>query len=134
MVLPDSFQRSIVSIPRRPRLLLGLGMQALIPFVSLYLALLLRLDLDPGRIDISAFWIWGLVLILLRLVALITFRVHTGLWRYVSVPDLLGITKASTASTILFILLLWLVSDFEGIPKSVPFIEWGVHIFLAGGL
>ena len=109
-------------------------MQALIPFVSLYLALLLRLDLDPGRIDISAFWIWGLVLILLRLVALITFRVHTGLWRYVSVPDLLGITKASTASTILFILLLWLVSNFEGIPKSVPFIEWGVHIFLAGGL
>ena len=114
--------------------MLGLGMQALIPFVSLYLALLLRLDLDPGRIDISAFWIWGLVLILLRLVALITFRVHTGLWRYVSVPDLLGITKASTASTILFILLLWLVSNFEGIPKSVPFIEWGVHIFLAGGL
>jgi len=52
----------------------------------------------------------------------------------VSVPDLLGITKAASVSTIIFILILWLVSDFQGIPKSVPLIEWGVHIFLAGGL
>ena len=51
-----------------------------------------------------------------------------------SVPDLLGIAKATTASTIVFTLLLWLISDFEGIPKSVPIIEWGIHIFLAGGL
>ena len=134
MEFSDSFKRSIASIPRRPRLLLGLGIQGLIPFASLFVALLLRLDLDPGRVDMSAFWIWGILLILLRLVTLITFRTHTGLWRYVSVPDLLGITKAATVSTIVFILLLWLISDFQGIPKSVPFIEWGVYIFLAGGL
>ena len=134
MAFPDSFQRTITSIPKTRRLLLGLAAQALIPFASLYVALLLRLDLDPARIDMTAFWIWSTSLTLLRLLALIQFRVHTGLWRYVSVPDLLGITKATTASTIVFILLLWGISDFEGIPKSVPFIEWGVHIFLAGGL
>ena len=109
-------------------------MQALIPFASLYLALLLRLDLDLSRIDHTVFLVWAPVLVLLRLVALVKFRVHTGLWRYVSVPDLLGITKATTVSTIVFIPLLWLISDFEGIPRSVPIIEWGVHIFLAGGL
>jgi len=109
-------------------------MQALIPFASLYLALLLRLDLDLSRIDHTVFLVWAPVLVLLRLVALVKFRVHTGLWRYVSVPDLLGITKATTVSTIVFIPLLWLISDFEGIPRSIPIIEWGVHIFLAGGL
>ena len=134
MTLPDSLQRTITSIPKTRRLVLGLGAQALIPFISLYVALLLRLDLDPTRIDTSSYWIWSTSLTLLRLLALIQFRAHTGLWRYVSVPDLLGITKASTAATIIFILLLWTISDFEGIPKSVPFIEWGVHIFLAGGL
>ena len=134
MEFPDSFQRTITSIPKTRRLLLGLGVQALIPFISLYVALLLRLDLDPARIDTSAFWLWSISLTVLRLLALIQFRAHTGLWRYVSVPDLLGITKAATAATIVFILLLWVISDFEGIPKSVPFIEWGVHIFLAGGL
>jgi FlaA1/EpsC-like NDP-sugar epimerase len=134
MPISDSFQRAITNIPRSRRLLLGLGMQALIPFASLYLALLLRLDLDLSRIDHTVFLVWAPVLVLLRLVALVKFRVHTGLWRYVSVPDLLGITKATTVSTIVFIPLLWLISDFEGIPRSIPIIEWGVHIFLAGGL
>lgn len=115
-------------------MLLGLGVQAVIPFASLYVALLLRLDLDPSRIDLGIFWVWALVLAWLRLVTLVQFRAHTGLWRYVSVPDLLGIAKATTASTIVFLPLLWLISDFEGIPRSVPIIEWGVHIFLAGGL
>ena len=112
----------------------GLGIQAAIPFASLYLALFLRLDLDTGLIDHTIFWIWASVLAWLRLTALVTFRAHTGLWRYVSVPDLLGIAKATTVSTVVFIPMLWLVSDFEGIPRSVPIIEWGVHIFLAGGL
>ena len=112
----------------------GLGIQAAIPFSSLYLALLLRLDLDTALIDHTIYWTWALVLAGLRLVSLIKFRAHTGLWRYVSVPDLLGIAKATTVSTIVFILLLWLASDFEGIPRSVPVIEWGVHIFLAAGL
>ena len=134
MAISDSFQRAIASIPRRRRLLLGLGVQAAIPLASLYLALLLRLDLDASRIDHSIYWIWAAVLVMLRLAALGQFRAHTGLWRYVSVPDLLGITKATTASTIVLIPLLWLVSDFEGIPRTVPLIEWGVHIFLAGGL
>ncbi|MCH8911290.1 MAG: polysaccharide biosynthesis protein [Chloroflexi bacterium] len=134
MAISDSLQRAITSIPKRRRLLLGLGVQAVIPFASLYLALLLRLDLDPTRIDHTIYWIWALVLVWLRLVALIQFRAHTGLWRYVSVPDLLGIAKATTVSTIVFIPALWLVSDFEGIPRSVPIIEWGVHIFFAGGL
>ena len=134
MAISDSFQRTIASIPRRRGLLLGLGVQAAIPLASLYLALLLRLDLDASRIDHSIYWIWAAVLVMLRLAALVQFRAHTGLWRYVSVPDLLGITKATTASTIVLIPLLWLVSDFEGIPRTVPLIEWGVHIFLAGGL
>ncbi|MDP6666610.1 MAG: nucleoside-diphosphate sugar epimerase/dehydratase [Dehalococcoidia bacterium] len=134
MAIFDSFQRAIATIPRRRRLLLGLGVQAAIPFASLYAALLLRLDLDASRIDHSIYWIWAVVLVLLRLAALVQFRAHAGLWRYVSVPDLLGIAKATTASTIVLIPLLWLVSDFEGIPRTVPLIEWGVHIFLAGGL
>ena len=55
MAISDSFQRAIASIPRRRRLLLGLGVQAAIPLASLYLALLLRLDLDASRIDHSIY-------------------------------------------------------------------------------
>ena len=134
MAFPDSFQRTINRFSRSHRLLMGLGLQAIIPFISLYVALLLRLDLDPNRVIMTTFWIWASVLTSLRLLSLIQFRAHTGLWRYVSVPDLMGIAKATTVSTIVFTLLLWLISDFETIPRSIPIIEWGVHIFLAGGL
>ena len=134
MEFSDSLQRNITSLSRSRRLLVGLGLQALIPFISLYIALFLRLDLDHSRINATAYLIWAPGLSLIRFVSLVYFGAHTGLWRYVSVPDLLGIAKAATASTFLFTLLLWLVSDFQGIPKSVPIIEWGVYIFLAGGL
>lgn len=115
-------------------MLLGLAFQALLPLVSLYVALLLRLDLDQSRISYSAFWIWAPILVWLRITALIYFRAHTGLWRYVSVPDLIGVAKATTVSTIIFTAAGWLLSGPEDIPRSVFIIEWGVHIFLAGGL
>ncbi|MEC9293742.1 MAG: nucleoside-diphosphate sugar epimerase/dehydratase [Chloroflexota bacterium] len=134
MAFPYSLQSTITSLSRSRRLLVGLGLQALIPVIALYIALFLRLDLDHDRINMTAFWIWAPSLCLIRLLSLLYFGAHAGLWRYVSVPDLLGIAKAATASTLVFTLLLWLISDFEGVPKSIPIIEWGVYIFLAGGV
>jgi FlaA1/EpsC-like NDP-sugar epimerase len=134
MPLSTAIQRAVPSIPRRSRLILGLVVQAILPAISLYVALLLRLDLDESRIVYSSLAIWIPVLIGLRLVALVYFNAHTGLWRYVSVPDLIAVAKSTTAATIVFgIIGLLLIDPFE-IPRSVYVIEWGAHIFLAGGL
>jgi FlaA1/EpsC-like NDP-sugar epimerase len=115
-------------------MLFGLAVQAVLPAASLYIALLLRLDLDESRITYSAFVFWGSILVALRVVALVYFKAHTGLWRYVSVPDLIGVVKATTAATIVFTTLGLLFAESLEMPRSVYFIEWGVHIFLAGGL
>ena len=49
-------------------------------------------------------------------------------------PDLIAVAKASTVSTIIFgIIGFFLIEQFE-IPRSVYFIEWGVYIFITGGL
>ena len=58
MAFPDSFQRTITSIPKTRRLLLGLGAQTLIPFVSLYVALLLRLLYSPLSLSKEELF-WG---------------------------------------------------------------------------
>jgi FlaA1/EpsC-like NDP-sugar epimerase len=134
MSLSATIQRAVPNIPRRRRLIFGLALQALIPAISLYVALLLRLDLDESRINYSAYWTWGPVLIGIRVVALVYFQAHTGLWRYVSVPDLIAVGKAATASTIIFTLAAYFLSGPNEIPRSVFFIEWGVYLFLAGGL
>ena len=115
-------------------MLFGLAIQAILPAASLYIALLLRLDLNESRISYSAFAYWGLILIVLRVVALVYFKAHTGLWRYVSVPDLIGVIKATTAATIVFTVFGLIFANSLEIPRSIYLIEWGVHIFLAGGL
>lgn len=115
-------------------MLLGLLVQAALPAISLYVAMLLRLDLDESRISYSAFVVWAPALIGLRLLALIYFNAHTGLWRYVSVPDLIAVAKSTTAATIVFGIIGLLIIDPLEIPRSVYFIEWGAHIFLAAGL
>jgi FlaA1/EpsC-like NDP-sugar epimerase len=106
MVNYESIQKKIVSTSLNRRLWLGLGVQALIPIASLLVALLLRLDLDIDRIDFGAFFLWVSVLIALRLVALVWFDAHKGLWRYVSMTDMIGISRATTVATAIFIPLL----------------------------
>ena len=134
MSINAAIQRAVPNIPRRRRMLFGLAVQAILPAASLYIALLLRLDLDESRISYSAFVYWGLILVVLRVVALVYFKAHTGLWRYVSVPDLIGVIKATTAATIVFTVLGFIFANSFEIPRSIYLIEWGAHIFLAGGL
>ena len=134
MSISATIQKAVPNIPRRRRMLFGLAIQAILPAISLYIALLLRLDLNESRISYSAFAYWGLILIVLRVVALVYFKAHTGLWRYVSVPDLIGVIKATTAATIVFTVFGLIFANSLEIPRSIYLIEWGVHIFLAGGL
>lgn len=134
MSISNAVQRAIPRIPRRRRLLFGLIIQAILPLVSLYVALLLRLDLDESRISYSAFAVWGPVLVGLRLVALVYFHAHSGLWRYVSMPDLIAVAKATTVASIAFGIVGLLFADPFEIPRSTYLIEWGAYIFIAGGL
>jgi FlaA1/EpsC-like NDP-sugar epimerase len=134
MSITAAIQRAVPNIPRRRRMLFGLAVQAVLPAISLYIALLLRLDLDESRISYSAFVLWGSILVTLRVVALVYFKAHTGLWRYVSVPDLISVVKATTAATIVFTAFGLIFAESLEIPRSIYLIEWGAHIFLAGGL
>jgi len=134
MSFSAAIQRAVPRIPYRRRLLFGLLIQSILPVLSIYIALLLRLDLDQSRISASALMMWVPVLVALRLISLVYFQAHTGLWRYVSMPDLIAMAKASTVSTIIFgIIGFFLIEPFE-IPRSVYFIDWGVYIFITGGL
>ena len=134
MSFSAAIQRAVPRIPRRRRLIVSLLIQAVLPLASLYIALLLRLDLDESRISYSAFVIWGPVLVGLRLFSLIYIQAHRGLWRYVSMPDLIAVAKATTVTSVVFTIAGILIADPSEMPKSVYFIEWGTYIFLAGGL
>src|SRR4029450_2703567 len=93
-----SVRRSLMR-HRRP---VVIGLQLAVAAASHYAALLLRF---PGSIPqdaIAALATLLPILILLRGIALVVFRLHDGLWRYTSVRDLLRIVAAIALSSLAF--------------------------------
>ena len=57
---------------------------------------------------------------------------NRGVWRYVSLPDLLDIARAVSLTVLLFLALQFLTTRLEGYPRSAMLINWFVLIFLLG--
>src|SRR5215468_9053120 len=57
---------------------------------------------------------------------------NRGVWRYASLPDLLGIARAVSLTVLLFLALQFLTTRLEGYPRSAMLINWFVLIFLLG--
>jgi FlaA1/EpsC-like NDP-sugar epimerase len=108
--------------------------------VAWYGAWLLRVDqrevrfaLDSG-IDYAARRD-GLFLVVLaiRLAALGYFGLFQGLWRYVSITDLVNLGKATVTGTLAYTLIL-AAMRFEAVPLSIPIIESLLTLVLLGGV
>jgi FlaA1/EpsC-like NDP-sugar epimerase len=57
---------------------------------------------------------------------------NRGVWRYVSLPDLVDIARAVSLTVLLFLALQFLTTRLEGYPRSAMLINWFVLIFLLG--
>ncbi|MBI2856596.1 MAG: polysaccharide biosynthesis protein [Chloroflexi bacterium] len=94
----------------------------------------LRLDLDvtnvPGDVVVKTLPL----LIVVRVGTLGLFRLYQGMWRYVSVVDLVQIVKATTVSSAVFAALEIPIFGLEGFPRSVFLLDWVGNIFLLGGV
>lgn len=69
----------------------------------------------------------------LRAAAFGVFRLYEGLWRYVSVRDVVEMGKAVTVSSALFTLGA-LFLGFRGLPRSVLLMDWVLCVGVSGGL
>ena len=56
-------------------------------------------------VQAAVFWLFGL---------------YRGVWRFASLPDMIRIGKAVLVGTLAVTLLIWLLRDFTGVPRSVP--------------
>lgn len=95
---------------------------AITPVVFLT-ALWLRLG---EAFDPTPAYVWSNA-ILLTVCAAVVFRVlglYRGLWRYASLNDLVSITKAVTATVLVWLPLAFLVTRLEDLPRSLPLILW----------
>jgi FlaA1/EpsC-like NDP-sugar epimerase len=59
-------------------------------------------------------------------------NLYKGVWRYASTADLLSIARAATLTIVLFLIVLFLWTRLEPMPRSVPIINWFVLVALLG--
>ena len=102
--------------------------------VSFWASFVVRLDFDIDRIPSDIFWQSLPLLLAVRLASLAGFRLFRGMWRYVAIPDLVQILKATMISSIAFVILqIWLFG-LDGFPRSVFLIDFAGNIILLSGV
>lgn len=110
--------------------------QLLVVLLAYYGSFIVRFDFMPNSIP-QAQWdifLQGLpILVVLRMAALWYFKLYRGLWRYVSVGDLVQIMKASAVSSILFTAFVLLWFDLGPYPESIILLDFAANLLgLAG--
>ncbi len=101
--------------------------------ISFVLALNLRLG-EVTTLFTTGFLVGGTVLCMVVAACVFRFmRLYSGLWRFASLPDLMALAKAATLVVLVFFPLLFLVNRLEGMPRSVPVIQWMLLLGLLGG-
>jgi UDP-GlcNAc:undecaprenyl-phosphate/decaprenyl-phosphate GlcNAc-1-phosphate transferase len=74
------------------------------------------------------------LVVVVKLVLLVVCQAYRGMWRYVGMSDLLGLGKATVASSaILVVALPFVVRNVVVIPRSVLVIDWLVFTLLLVG-
>jgi FlaA1/EpsC-like NDP-sugar epimerase len=80
-------------------------------------------------------WFWQealdslLVVVPVQALVFWGFGLYRGVWRFASLPDMIRIAKAVVCGLLLATLLLWLLRDFMGVPRSVP-VLYGILLMI----
>ncbi|WP_448203392.1 polysaccharide biosynthesis protein [Azospirillum sp. sgz302134] len=73
---------------------------------------------------------------ILVLIAAVVFRLsglYRGIWRYASIPDLFQLIRAVSVVVLCFLLVMFLLTRLDALPRSLPVMLWFVQLVLLGG-
>ncbi len=99
--------------------------------LALWLAIVLRWGEQSYTLDYREFWVFSLTSLLSVLVFL-RLGLYRAVIRFMGIEAVLAVLKAVSISALILGFMVFL-SRAEGIPRSVPFIYWGIVLFLVGG-
>lgn len=119
-----------MNLPRPNRRALAFIHDTAMAAVAFLLALYLRLGSDwsvlpPGSVPASL----ALFTVTCAAVFLVS-GLYRSIWAFASMRDLVQILRAATIAVVTFIILAFLFTRLEGVPRTAPFIAW--FILLAG--
>jgi len=127
------FTRVVIERLGAYRKLSVVGIHVVLVSLSYFLAFLLRFDFRLPREQWTLF-LWTLPLLVgVRIGVFAGFHLHKGLWRYVSMPDVIGILNGVTLSSLIFVTGI-LVLFGHGFPRSIFVLDWVLCLGLVAGV
>ena len=106
------------------------GAMAAISFVA---ALYLRLGNNPLEYSRELVFTATPTFTAVAVCVFAAMRLHQGVWRYASLPELSQIMRAVTVVVLVFLLVQFWVTRLESLPRSVLVIDWFVLVTLLAG-
>jgi FlaA1/EpsC-like NDP-sugar epimerase len=122
----------IARIPFKDRRLLAYTHDILVAAMSFVLSLYLRVG-DDFMEYVPSLWLGLPIFMGTAAVSYRVFGMNSGVWRYASLRDLLAVARAVTATILVFLLCMFLVTRLELLPRSMPIINWFVLVVMLGG-
>ena len=101
--------------------------------LSFGLSMGLRLGFDFDPFHAQVLWPGAILFTATAALVFLGLRLYRGIWRYASMNDLVQLARAVTILILVFALEMFLVFRLEGMPRSVPLINWFVLLALLGG-
>ncbi len=124
----------IMGIILRYRRIVVLSVHLILIVLSNLLAFLFRFEWSVPTVYLSMISITMPIIVLVRLVTFHFFDVNSGLWRYVSVRDLVQIITGVVLSSAILGVIIYPVLGFHSYPRSVYFLDGIFLIMLMGGI
>lgn len=109
---------------------LAFAHDAAVAAIAFVLALYLRLGNDIAQLPLGAVFAALALFVVTCGAVFLACGLYRGIWAFASLRDLTEILRASTIAVVAFVILAFLVTRLEGVPRTVPVIAW--FILLAG--
>ena len=111
------------------RIFLTIFHDLIIFIFSFFLALWLRLELQPSLELFGSLWIYSIGFSIMNIIILNFLGLYHGIWRYASIHEINSIFKSVLISTFAIIVVIFLTTRLEGIPRSFPILLIIISIF-----
>jgi len=121
------------SLLPNPRAAIAFSHDVIMVALSFGVSLGLRLGFSLDPFHSQALLPGAALFTLIAMVVFLGMRLYRGIWRYASMNDLVALAKAVTILVLVFALFALILWRIEGLPRSVPFINWFVLMAMLGG-
>jgi FlaA1/EpsC-like NDP-sugar epimerase len=99
-----------------------------------YLSYLFRFEFDIPEENLRAFQQSWYLVVMVKIAIFALFHLYRGMYRYTSLVDLVNVVKAVATSSLLIMIVVLMIHQFQGYPRSVFIMDPFLTLLAIGGL